>query len=65
MITLKAASMFKTIGDTLGLKTEIMTDEDIAWKYPHSLQHYSQTFRTHRSSTCININNYVLLFEIF
>lgn len=29
-----------TIGDALGLGTEFMTDEDIAWKYPEGLQHY-------------------------
>lgn len=29
----------QAIGDALGLGTEGMTDEDIAWKYPHVLQH--------------------------
>lgn len=33
----------QAIGDALGLGTEGMTDEDIAWRYPHGLQHYSQT----------------------
>lgn len=28
----------QAIGDALGLGTEFMTDEDIAWKYPHGLQ---------------------------
>lgn len=32
----------QAIGDALGLGTEFMIDEDIAWKYPHGLQHYKQ-----------------------
>lgn len=32
----------QAIGDALGLGTENMTDEDIAWKYPQGLQHYNQ-----------------------
>ena len=35
----------QTIGDALGLGTEFMTDEDIAWKYPHGLQHYKQIYQ--------------------
>ena len=35
----------QAVGDALGLGTEGMTDEDMAWKYPHGLQHYSQIFQ--------------------
>lgn len=35
----------QAIGDALGLGTEGMTDEDIAWKYPTGLQHYSQIYQ--------------------
>lgn len=35
----------QAIGDALGLGTEGMTDEDMAWKYPHGLHHYSQIFQ--------------------
>lgn len=35
----------QAIGDALGLGTEGMTDEDMAWKYPQGLQHYSQIFQ--------------------
>lgn len=35
----------QAIGDALGLGTEGMTDEDMAWKYPHGLQHYSQIYQ--------------------
>lgn len=35
----------QAIGDALGLGTEFMTDEDVAWKYPHGLQHYNQIFQ--------------------
>ena len=35
----------QAIGDVLGLGTEFMTDEDIAWKYPHGLQHYKQIYQ--------------------
>lgn len=39
----------QAIGDALGLGTEGMTDEDIAWKYPHGLKHYSQILQdSHR-----------------
>lgn len=40
----------QAIGDALGLGTEGMTDEDIAWKYPDGLQHYKQIIQdSHRS----------------
>ena len=35
----------QAIGDALGLGTEFMTDEDIAWKYPDGLHHYNQIFQ--------------------
>lgn len=35
----------QAIGDALGLGTEFMTDEDIAGKYPHGLQHYKQIYQ--------------------
>lgn len=35
----------QAIGDALGLGTEGMTDEDMTWKYPHGLQHYSQIYQ--------------------
>lgn len=35
----------QAIGDALGLETEFMTDEDIAWKYHHGLQHYKQIYQ--------------------
>lgn len=35
----------QAIGDALGLGTEAMTNEDMACKYPHGLQHYSQIFQ--------------------
>lgn len=35
----------QAIGDALGLGTEFMIDEDIAWKYPHGLQHYKQIYQ--------------------
>ena len=35
----------QAIGDALGLGTEGMTDENMAWKYPNGLQHYSQIFQ--------------------
>ena len=35
----------QAIGDALGLGTEGMTDEDMAWKYPNGIRHYSQIFQ--------------------
>ena len=35
----------QAIGDALGLGTEGMTDEDMAWKYPNGIQHYSDIFQ--------------------
>ncbi len=32
----------QAIGDALGLGTEFMTNEDIAWIYPNGIQHYNQ-----------------------
>lgn len=35
----------QAIGDALGLGTEGMTDEDMAWKYPNGIHHYSEIFQ--------------------
>ena len=35
----------QAIGDALGLGTEGMTDEDMAWKYPNGIRHYSDIFQ--------------------
>lgn len=35
----------QAIGDALGLGTEFMTDEDMAWKYPNGISHYSDIFQ--------------------
>ena len=35
----------QAIGDALGLGTEFMTDEDMAWKYPNGITHYSDIFQ--------------------
>ncbi len=35
----------QAVGDALGLGTEGMTDEDMAWKYPHGLQLYKQIYQ--------------------
>ena len=35
----------QAIGDALGLGTEGMTTEDMAWKYPNGIQHYEQIFQ--------------------
>ena len=39
----------QAIGDALGLGTEGMTDEDMAWKYPNGISYYCDIFQdTHR-----------------
>lgn len=35
----------QAVGDALGLGTEGMTDEDMAWKYPNSITHFSDIFQ--------------------
>lgn len=35
----------QAIGDALGLGTEGMTDEDMAWKYPDGITHYGDIFQ--------------------
>ena len=35
----------QAIGDALGLGTEGMTDEDMAWKYPNGITHYGEIFQ--------------------
>ena len=35
----------QAIGDALGLGTEGMTTEDMAWKYPNGIRHYGQIFQ--------------------
>ena len=35
----------QAIGDALGLGTEGMTDEDMAWKYPNGITHYCDIFQ--------------------
>ena len=35
----------QAIGDALGLGTEGMTYEDMAWKYPHGITHYRDIFQ--------------------
>ena len=42
---LKGTIFGQAIGDALGLGTEGMTDEDMAWKYPHGIKHYSDIFQ--------------------
>lgn len=41
---LKGTIYGQAIGDALGLGTEGMTDEDMAWKYPNGITHYSDIF---------------------
>ena len=36
---LKGTIYGQAIGDALGLGTEGMTDEDMAWKYPNGITH--------------------------
>ena len=42
---LKGTIYGQSIGDALGLGTEGMTDEDMAWKYPIGISHYSEIFQ--------------------
>ena len=35
----------QAIGDALGLGTEFMDADEMAWKYPAGLRHYSQIFQ--------------------
>lgn len=35
----------QAIGDALGLGTEFMDDDDMAWKYPTGLTHYSEIYQ--------------------
>ena len=35
----------QAVGDALGLATEGMTDEDMAWKYPNGITHYNEIFQ--------------------
>ena len=42
---LKGTIFGQAIGDALGLGTEFMTNEDMAWKYPHGIKHYSDIFQ--------------------
>ena len=42
---LKGSIYGQAIGDALGLGTEGMTDEDMAWKYPNGIRHYSEIFQ--------------------
>ena len=42
---LKGTVYGQAIGDALGLSTEGMTDEDMAWKYPNGITHYNEIFQ--------------------
>ncbi len=42
---LKGTIYGQAVGDALGLGTEGMTDEDMAWKYPNGISHYSDIFQ--------------------
>lgn len=42
---LKGTIYGQAVGDALGLGTEGMTDEDMAWKYPNGIRHYSDIFQ--------------------
>lgn len=42
---LKGTIYGQAIGDALGLGTEGMTDEDMAWKYPQGIRHYNDIFQ--------------------
>lgn len=41
----KGAIYGQAIGDALGLGTEGMTYEDMAWKYPHGITYYNEIFQ--------------------
>lgn len=46
---LKGTIYGNAIGDALGLGTEFMNDEDMAWKYPVGITHYSDIYQdSHR-----------------
>lgn len=42
---IKGAIYGQAIGDALGLGTEFMDDDDMAWKYPNGLTHYSEIYQ--------------------
>ena len=42
---LKGTIYGQAVGDALGLGTEGMTDEDMAWKYPNGISYYSDIFQ--------------------
>lgn len=42
---LKGTIYGQAIGDALGLGTEGMMDEDMAWKYPQGIRHYNDIFQ--------------------
>ena len=42
---LKGVIFGQAIGDALGLSTEFMTDEDMAWKYPNGVKDFSDIFQ--------------------
>lgn len=42
---LKGTIYGQAIGDALGLGTEGMTDEDMAWKYPNGIRYYDEIFQ--------------------
>ena len=42
---LKGTIYGQAIGDALGLGTEFMTDEDMAWKYPNGIRHFREIFQ--------------------
>lgn len=37
----------QAIGDALGLGTEFMDDDEMAWKYPNGLTHYTDIYQDH------------------
>lgn len=42
---IKGVIFGQAIGDALGLATEGLNDEDMAWKYPNGITHYSDIFQ--------------------